>query len=58
MLGRLEPRKQGSGKRPCCALEMAMALGQERCGMDQQLLLGSGLQHKRVFIGQHLLLEC
>ena len=58
MLGRLEPRKQGSGKRQCCALEMVLALGQERCGTDQQLLLGSGLQHKRVFIGQHLLLEC
>ena len=60
MLGRLELRKQGSGKRRCCALEMALALGQERCGMDQQLLLGSGLQvqHKRVFNGQLLLLEC
>ena len=52
MLGRLEPHKQGSGKKRCCALEMALALGQERCGMDQQLLLGSGLQHKRGFIGQ------
>ena len=52
MLGKLEPHKQGSGKRRCCAKEMALALGQERCGMDQQLLLGSGLQHKRVFIGR------
>ena len=52
MLGRLEPHKQGSGKRRCCALEMVLVLGQERCGMDQQLLLGSDLQHKRVFIGQ------
>ena len=58
MLGRLEPHKQGSGKKRCCALEMALALGQERCGMDQQLLLGSGLQHKRVFIGQLLSLRC
>lgn len=43
VLGRLEPHKQGSGKRLCCVLEMVLALEQERCGMDQQLLLGSGL---------------
>ena len=59
MLGRLEPHKQGSGKRRCCALEMVLALGQERCGMDQQLLLGSGLQvqHKRAFHWAALVIE-